>query len=251
MGQTTRARRVLVAHEDSRVPSLTAIAVERPPALATLVAARIRDAIIFGELALGETISEERLASMFKVSRTPVREALSFLQLQGLVEVRPQRGSFVFQPSKADIVELCQFRAMVETGALKLAYRHDRDGTLKALQAAQEALSHAEAENDWVAAARADADFHGAMFQHCGNPVFAQAYDLIAGRIGAARFFARQSRASKHRTGAEHRTIIKAFAKGDMEGAVSALSEHIAAMPGRFAEAQKTMGAPSASRDLG
>jgi DNA-binding GntR family transcriptional regulator len=246
MRQNRRLRQASPTHQNKRAPALAAIEVERRPALATLVADRIRDAIIRGELALGEAISEERLATMLGVSRTPVREALSLLQLQGLVDVRPQRGSFVFQPSKADIEELCQFRAMVETGALKLAYDHDRDATLKALQIAQDALCEAEAAEDWAAAARADAEFHGAIFRHCGNPVFLQAYDLVAGRISAARFFTRQSKESQRRTQGEHRAIIKAFARGDVAGAVSALAEHIAAMPNRYAEVQNATGAAGA-----
>lgn len=219
--------------------ALCVIASRRAPALAALVETRLRDAIMFGELGLGEAISEDRLATMLGVSRTPVREALTALQMQGLVAIQPQRGSYVFQPTKADIEELCEFRAMLETGALKLAFNNDQGGTLRALLAAQEALADAEASDDWVAAARADADFHGAMFQHCGNHVFVQAYDLISGRIGAARFFTRQSKVSKRRTGVEHRAIIKAFARGDVDGAITALTEHIAAMPNRFAEVQQ------------
>ncbi|MBR0754723.1 GntR family transcriptional regulator [Bradyrhizobium jicamae] len=237
MTQHAKARRA----DDARTPTLTAIAVEKRPALATIVADRIRDAIVFGELGLGEAVSEERLASMLGVSRTPVREALTLLQLQGLIDVRPQRGSFVFQPSKADIAELCQFRVLVETGALRLAFASDRAVTLKELQMAQDALAAAEDVGDWVSAARADADFHGALFRHCGNRVFVQAYDLIAGRIGAARFFARQSEVSKRRTGAEHRLIIKHFARGDVDGAADVLTGHIDAMSERYAGAQRAM----------
>lgn len=242
MVQHIRARRPRGARDEGRAPALTTIAVERRPALATIVADRIRDAIVFGELALGEAISEERLATMFGVSRTPVREALSLLQLQGLIDVRPQRGSFVFQPSKADIEELCQFRVMVETGALRLAHERDRDATLKEMRAAQDALVVAEEAKNWVAAAHADADFHSALFRHCGNHVFVQAYDLIAGRIGAARFFARRSDVSRRRTSPEHRSIIRSLARGEVEAAVRTLQEHIDAMPNRFAEAQRAAG---------
>ena len=235
MTQRGKARRT----EGPRAPTLTAIAVQKRPALATIVADRIRDAIVFGELELGETVSEERLATMLGVSRTPVREALTLLQLQGLIDIRPQRGSFVFQPTAADIEELCQFRVMVETGALRLACASHRAVTLKELQMAQDALAAAEDADDWVSAARADADFHGALFRHCGNRVLVQAYDLIAGRIGAARFFARRSPDSRRGVGPEHRTIIKAFARGDVDGAAGALTGHIDAMRERFAGARK------------
>jgi len=229
----------------ARPPTLTAIAVDRRPALATIVADRIRDAIIFGELGLGEAISEERLASMLGVSRTPVREALTYLQLQGLIDIRPQRGSFVFRPTRDDIEELCQFRALVETGALRLAYACHRAATLKDLQEAQDAQAVAEAADDWVAAARADAEFHAALFRNCGNRVLVQAYDLIAGRIGAARFFSRRSDLSRRNTGPEHRAIIRSLSRGDVDAAAKTLTDHIAAMPDRFAEAQTSVVAAS------
>ena len=225
--------------DGARVSTLSAIAVERRPALATIVADRIRDAIVFGELGLGEAVSEERLAAMLGVSRTPVREALTLLQLQGLIDIRPQRGSFVFQPTQADIEELCQFRALVEVGALRMAYQNNRIAMLSDLQAAQDVLNAAESADDWVAAARADAEFHAAFFRHSGNRVLVQAYDLISGRIGAARFFTRRSELSKRRVGMEHRTIMKAISRGDVEAATAALTAHIIAMPGRFVEAQK------------
>ncbi len=246
---TNRAKRrqtiepVEYARDATRRPKLTAISIERRPALAAIVADRIRDAIVYGELGLGEAVSEERLASMLGVSRTPVREALTHLQLQGLIDIRPQRGSFVFAPSKDDIKELCQFRAMVEIGALRLAYENDRAGALKALQLAQDTQVSAEQAGDWVTAARADAQFHTALLKHCGNRVLLQAYDLIAGRIGAARFFTRQCDVSRRRTGPEHRAIIKSFSRGDIEAAATALAGHIDAMPERFAEALHTIGA--------
>ena len=238
---TRRAKAPLTydARDEVHAPALTVIAVERRPALSAIVADRIRKAIIYGELGLGESVSEERLASMLGVSRTPVREALTHLQMQGLIDIRPQRGSFVFAPTESDIKELCEFRTMVETGALRLACESNRVATLRDLQTAQEALLTAETTNNWVAAARADAQFHTALMKNCGNRVLLQAYDLIAGRIGAARFFTRQSELSRRRTGPEHRTIIRLFSKGDIDGARAALTDHIMAMPERFAGAQK------------
>src|SRR2546427_28669 len=89
---------------------------DTPKSLSQKVMLRLRQAIIEGELKLGAVIAEEMLAQSFGVSRTPVREAMSLLQAQGLVVVKPQVGSFVFTPSAADIVELCTFRILFERG---------------------------------------------------------------------------------------------------------------------------------------
>ena len=102
---------------------------------------RLREAIIDGEFALGAVISEEMIAQSFGVSRTPVREAMGQLQLQGLVVIRPQVGSFVFTPSADDIQALCAFRIIIEPKAAELAYqggRHDlTDRGRRAWRAAQ------------------------------------------------------------------------------------------------------------------
>ena len=71
--------------------------------LAEVAATKIRDAILSGHFRLGENISEDRLVDMLGVSRTPVRDAMALLAREGLVVVRPKRGSFVFETSPEDI----------------------------------------------------------------------------------------------------------------------------------------------------
>ena len=77
--------------------------VRRPQSLTTLVTDQIRDLIISDKLALGEQLSEQDLSEQLGVSRTPVREAFQRLEMERLVEIRPQRGTYVF---RCDITEL-------------------------------------------------------------------------------------------------------------------------------------------------
>ncbi len=202
-----------------------------------MVEERIRDAIMFGELSLGEPVSEDRLANLLNVSRTPVREALTALQLQGLIVILPQRGSYVFQPTEPDIAELCEFRLMVEAHALRLAQRRAPIATLAALETAQSAMEHAEVVGDPLAAAKADAEFHNALFAGCGNQILVQSYSLVSGRVGAIRYFARGSEGSRMASSAGHRAIIRAFAKADVQAAEAALSIHVMNMRVHFGEA--------------
>ncbi len=71
---------------------------ERPLLLTDIVCERVRTAIVQGELKLGEQVSEAQLATWLGVSKTPVRESLLRLKSEGLVDIQPQRGSFVFRP---------------------------------------------------------------------------------------------------------------------------------------------------------
>ena len=124
---------------------------DTPKSLAQRVVLRLREAIIDGEFALGAVISEEMIAQSFGVSRTPVREAMGQLQLQGLVVIRPQVGSFVFTPSAEDIEALCAFRIIIEPKAAELAYRHDRTGAVAAMEMAIARMQQALAAKDHVA----------------------------------------------------------------------------------------------------
>jgi len=229
-------------------PRLGALVLERKPALAALVTGRIREAIMFGELDLGEAVSEDRLATMLGVSRTPVREALTALQLQGLIAIQPQRGSFVFQPTEADVEQLCELRSLLELGALRLAQARKHSATLQRLQAAEADMEAAEGSGDDRAAARADAEFHEALFANSGNRFLVQSYALVSGPIGAIRYFARKAQGSRKSTAREHRAIIKAFAKSDLAAATTMLSSHIADMRTRFREAVRAVDTGSATR---
>ena len=235
--------KALPVGDKTAAPRLGALVLERKPALAALVTERIREAIMFGELSLGEAVSEDRLATMLGVSRTPVREALTALQLQGLIVIQPQRGSFVFQPTEADVEQLCEMRSLLELGALKLASARRHTATLQRLQAAEANMETAEADGDDRGAAKADAEFHEALFANCGNRFLVQSYALVSGPIGAIRYFARKAQGSRKSTAREHSIIIKAFAKSDLAAATSVLSTHIADMRTRFREAVRTVAA--------
>jgi DNA-binding GntR family transcriptional regulator len=212
------------------------LALARPPLLAVRVEEELREAIMYGGLKLGEAVSEDRLATMLGVSRTPVREALSALALQGLIEIKPQRGSFVFQPSIADVAELCEYRAIIEGQAMRLAHSRAPEATRDALKAADDAQSRAEEAGAVVDAARADAAFHNAFIVHCGNGLLEQAYRLVSGRIGAIRFTARGAPGSRAKSSKDHRAIVRAFAKSDLDAAESVLNGHIMRMQPHFAE---------------
>jgi len=201
---------------------------DTPKSLSQKVMLRLRQAIIDGELKLGAVIAEEMLAQSFGVSRTPVREAMSLLQAQGLVVVKPQVGSFVFTPSAADIVELCTFRVLIEPKAAELAYLHDRDDVTKTLTAAVAEMKRALAAKDTLAYGSADTAFHDALFAHCGNHYLMQSYQLIAGRVAALR--TNLSSPIDIQTPAsfdQHRQMLHLFEQGKFDEFAELMTLHI------------------------
>ncbi|TKT76331.1 GntR family transcriptional regulator [Aquamicrobium sp. LC103] len=202
--------------------------IKQPRSLTELVVERMREAIIEGQFALGENISEDKLAEAFGVSRTPVRDALMQLQQTGLVVVRPKRGSFVFSPTLADVEELCEYRLMLEMQALRLSIARDHKGLVKAVRAAIAAMDGAQAAGDQYAYGRADAAFHRAAFDHCGNRLVEAAYNTAEGQLAAIRTslseeYGRPGDASYP----EHLQMAEMIAAKDMEALATVMDEHV------------------------
>lgn len=208
----------------------------RPPSLARLAESRLQAAIESAEFELGAPLSEDKLATFLGVSRTPVREALSALNLKGLVEIYPQRGSYVFSPSADDVEQLCEFRMMMEAKAMGLCLNRSKDETLLKLRRANEAMRTACADKNFKATAESDTAFHMAFFEDCGNQFLQESYALVSGRITALRTHLVNPRTgiSPHSV-EEHAQIIEAFAAGNLAHAESILSTHIYKMTGNYA----------------
>lgn len=209
-------------------------AIEMPKSLTEIVAQRVRQAIIDGEFALGQMISEETLAESFGVSRTPVRDALTSLQASGLVDIRSKRGSFVFQPDEADVQAICDFRATLELHAARLSRAADRAATLAALQAALAVMVSANAADNELAYGHGDSAFHEALFSFCGNPYVVNAYSLVSGKIAALRTnMAKQFSNAREVSLQEHGAMIALIDAGDFEQLETLLQGHV----GRTVEA--------------
>jgi len=221
---------------------IQALSIERPRSLVDIVEARLRDAIVNAELAFGEPITEEGLGAAFGVSRTPLREALARLELQGLVVVVPKKGTFVFAPTQDDVADLCRFRLMLEVNALKLCLERDRDGALADMKDALRTMEAADARGDRLSYARADTEFHEAFFRHCGNRFLVDAHKTVQGRIATIRTHLSVPLAREQkRSFKEHRAIIKAFGAQDMALIETILREHISRAESAYA-ARATMG---------
>ncbi len=207
----------------------------RPRGLLTArVTERLRRAILEGEVELGDALSEDKLASRLGVSRSPVHEALTALEQEGLIDIRPQRGSFVFLPTREDIENLCEFRRMIETEAMSLAMARKRTETLTAMIAAARRMQEAILADDHYGSANADTDFHRALIENSGNSYLIDAYRLVSGKVSAIRSH-NSTGTIRNDASAEHFEIIDKLERNDLPGAIEAISTHILKMTERYA----------------
>lgn len=196
--------------------------------LAEIAATQIRDAILSGAFRLGENISEDRLVERLGVSRTPVRDAMALLAREGLVVVRPKRGTFVFETSPEDIKAICDYRELLETQGARVALRNARQTYLGELQDIISAMKTALDANDADAYGRLDTRFHGAAFSHCGNSYLRDANSLVAGRIAALRANITAPYSERRAESmAEHITMMDLLSTGDLAAFDAALKVHI------------------------
>lgn len=205
----------------------TPLRLERPQLLTDMVLARLRQAIVDGQLALGEQVSEAQLAQQMGVSKTPVREALARLSRDGLVQIHPQRGTFVFSMSPREVGEICRFREVLETTALELAMQHDCDALVADLDDNVARMGRAQKARDWRGISHLDHAFHQAIVDRCDNGYVKQAYQSIASKIGALRARLPDENERVGHCRDNHAAIVRLVRGGDARKAAAALAGHI------------------------
>jgi DNA-binding GntR family transcriptional regulator len=216
------------------------LALTRPKTLVDAVAERLHLAIVTAELKLGEGLSEDGLATAFGVSRTPVREALSLLQLQGLIEIAPQRGSYVFMPTVEDIERLCEYRTVLETSVAPLAAKRAHAETLAVMEQRLSRIEESFRTKDGLGYLASDDTLHHAFFEHCGNAYFGNAYALISSKNAALRTnLAVDDYNDLEISLGEHRLMVQYFRANDMRAMVSLLTTHIDRSGKNYIEAFK------------
>nr|WP_265517246.1 GntR family transcriptional regulator [Nitratireductor luteus] len=202
--------------------------IKPPRSLAEIAADQIRNAIVTGAFKLGENISEDRLVAQMGISRTPIRDAMAILSREGLVVVRPKRGSFVFETSLEDLGAICEYRQMLEAQGTRAAMRADRTGFLDTLNTLVEQMEIALSQGKVVEYGQLDSAFHQAAFDHCGNSYLRDSYALAAGRIAALRAnITAPYKARRAESMAEHRKMLDMLTREDFAAYDAALAVHV------------------------
>src|ERR1700728_2409116 len=125
--------------------------------------------ILEGTLKPGQKIIEATLASRLQVSRAPLREALFLLAQQGLVTIRPHRGTYVTRLSECEIREIFELREILETHAAKRLRANLTPEKAEELKIALDRLRKATRDRNIVAFNEADFAFHRTLWTLSGN----------------------------------------------------------------------------------
>jgi DNA-binding GntR family transcriptional regulator len=186
----------------------------------------IRALILAGELPPGSRIGQEELAARFSVSRIPVRGALSRLESDGLVVLKPSSGAWVAKVDLADCLEIYMIRERLEPLALSQSIPNMSDDTIDLLARLAEDMA---ASPDTETFLKLDRTFHLASYRDTGMK---QLLAMIERFWNTTQHYRRAfttllGRERNWIIHAEHRLIVDAIRRRDADGAAHLLTEHI------------------------
>lgn len=187
----------------------------------------LKDAIERGELPSGSKLIETDIANQLKVSRTPVREAISRLAAEGLVTLVPRRGAFVASLDPSTIRELYEVREALEVLATELALPTLRDSDLIPLEETLEQFADALASDDYQDYFELDRRFHEQLVALSGNAKLQELFQLIDGSIQVTRWMHCDTGEISEVALEEHMRIVTALRRRERTQAVNLVREHI------------------------
>lgn len=195
--------------------------------LREVVAEALRQAILDGTLQPGERLMEIQLAEDLGVSRTPVREAIRRLEMEGFLVMVPRRGTYVSDVSLKDISEVFEIRASLEMLAAELAAERITEEELEQMERLLVDIGEYISTGDVERAVESDGQFHDILYKASRN-------DRLAGIIGNLReHFTRFRSISMAYPGRlkntleEHRRLLDAIAASDPTLAMRYAREHM------------------------
>ncbi|WP_031072067.1 GntR family transcriptional regulator [Streptomyces sp. NRRL S-118] len=197
------------------------------PAAADRVYTHVKQAVLDRRYQGGTLLTEGELAEAVGVSRTPVREALLKLEMEGLLKLYPKKGALVLAVSAQEIADVVETRLLVEEFAVRRAVPASARLIERLEALLEEQRRHAE-NGDLAAVAVTDRGFHAEIVRHAGNEILSRLYDQMRDRqlrMGVAVMEAHPDRIAKNI--AEHAEILGALRAGDAEGAAQCVHRHV------------------------
>lgn len=201
----------------------------------------LEDEINDGRLMPGDPLDERQLAERFKVSRTPIREAIYQLAAQGLVRAIHRQGVYVSRMSLKELLAMFELQAELEAICARFAARRMSNEEREALKANLERQRECIAKNDALQYAQENADFHEVIYRGSHNRYLAEQARHIRRRTEIYRqnTFQREGRPAESCD--EHAKVVEAIMSGNGDSAYTLMREHISVGGRGFAEFVSTV----------
>lgn len=196
--------------------------------------------IVSQEFTPGQKLqSVEEMALALGVSRTPVKDAVNRLAIEGLLIIVPRKGTFVADVTPEGLKELFDVRLMMEVHAAELAIGRISDEELAKLEqlvSSCQQFVDGDRYTDYESFLALDTDFHRSLFELAGNSLLLKLYEGINLHLQVVRAYQKAPRAATgaSETQAEHAAILSALRIRDVKALQSALTVHITNRQAQF-----------------
>lgn len=191
------------------------------------VAGRIRDLIIEGHLKPGARINEAALVDSLGVSRTPLREALRTLAGEGLIDIRPARGSVVRRLTPEDVFSMLEVLAELEKLAGRLVCERASDAEIADLLAIHDEMMVYYAARDRLPYYKANQEIHARIARLSGNNMLSDVQANIQSRLKRIRFIGNRRPEAWANAVAEHEEMAEALRIRDGARLGDVLARHL------------------------
>ena len=187
----------------------------------------LRQAILKGELEPGERLMEIQLAERLGVSRTPIREAIRKLELEGLVLMIPRKGAEVARISENNLRDVLEVRRTLEELAVDLACQRMTPEELEELKETEEQFAQAVREGDAMQIAQTDERYHEIIYNSTKNEKLVQILNNLREQMYRYRLEYIKDEDKRQILMVEHDQILKALSLRHVQEARIAIREHI------------------------
>ena len=187
----------------------------------------LREAILKGELKPGERLMELQLASKLGVSRTPIREAIRMLELEGLAVTMPRKGAEVARMTEKDMEDVLQIRKALDELAVGLACDNMTEESLEQIYVALKNFEESTRSRDVKKIAQADVKFHDTIYQAADNPKLVNMLNNLREQMYRYRVEYLKNDTVYPRLIEEHEKIYEGLKRKDKETVVEIVSHHV------------------------
>lgn len=187
----------------------------------------LRQAILRGEMEPGERLMEIQLAQKLGVSRTPIREAIRKLELEGLVIMIPRKGAEVAHITEKDMRDVLEVRSTLEELVVQLAIKNVAEEKLDELRAANRVFESAVVSKDVVNIVEADVKFHDILYSMTNNPRLIQIINNLREQMYRYRLEYVKDARTHSILISEHNDIIKQIKEKNVDVARKVIHQHI------------------------
>ncbi len=187
----------------------------------------LRQAILKGELAPGERLMEVKLATNLGVSRTPIREAIRMLELEGLVIMVPRKGAEVAKISVKHLKDVLEVRGALEELSAVLACERMNDKEAEDLKTAVEEFKKVVYSEELMLIAQKDEQIHDVIYHATKNDKLVQMINNLREQMYRFRLEYIKDKNKRQGLVEEHEKILEALLARDVQMAKEAVREHI------------------------